>query len=230
MSKNKHKRFAENKIFPHLFQPTPQEMYEGDFHLKGKWNELFFKNDNPIIIEVGCGKGEYTLGLAGNNKDINYIGIDIKGARLWKGSKNAEQGGLKNVAFIRNKIEFLRSLFADNEISEIWITFPDPQKRKLKKRLTSARFLEVYAHILKSEGIIHLKTDSVLMHEFTKEIIELNKLDLLYTTDNLYSTDTDNEVTQIKTYYEQKFLEQEMNITYLKFKLNHQPPFDNPEE
>ena len=230
MSKNKHKRFAENETFPHLFQPTPQEMYEGDFHLKGKWNELFFKNNNPIIIEVGCGKGEYTIGLASNNKDINYIGIDIKGARLWKGSKNAEQEGLKNVAFIRNKIEFLRSLFADNEISEIWITFPDPQKRKMKKRLTSARFLEVYAHILKPEGIIHLKTDSVLMHEFTKEMIELNKLDLIYTTDNLYSTETDNEVTQIKTYYEQKFLEQEMNITYLNFKLNYQPPFDNPEE
>ena len=230
MGKNKHKRFAENETFSHLFQPTPQEMFKGDFHMKGKWNETFFKNDNPIIIEVGCGKGEYTIGLAANNKDINYIGIDIKGARLWKGSKNAEQEGLKNVAFIRNKIEFLRSLFADNEISEIWITFPDPQKRKMKKRLTSARFLEVYAHILKPEGMIHLKTDSVLMHEFTKEIIELNKLDLLYTTDNLYSTDTDNEVTQIKTYYEQKFLEQEMNITYLKFKLNHQPPFDNPEE
>ncbi len=229
MSKNKHKRFAENETFSHLFQPTPQEMFEGDFHLKGKWNESFFKNNNPIIIEVGCGKGEYTVGLAKRNPDKNYIGIDIKGPRLWKGSKIVKEDDMKNVAFIRNKIEFLRSLFADNEISEIWITFPDPQKRKMKKRLTSARFLEVYYHILKPEGLIHLKTDSVLMHEFTKEIIELNKIDLLYTTDNLYNTETDNEVTQIKTYYEQKFLEQEMNITYLKFKLNHQAPFDNPE-
>jgi len=229
MSKNKHKRFKENKTFSHLFQPSPQEMYEGDFSLKGKWNKDFFKNNNPVIIEVGCGKGEYTVGLAKQNSDINYIGIDIKGPRLWKGSKTVQEENMKNVAFIRNKIEFLKSFFAEDEISEIWITFPDPQKRKMKKRLTSARFLEIYSNILKPDGVIHLKTDSVLMHEFTKEIINLNNLELIYSTDNLYNTNLNNEVTQIKTYYEQKFIEEGLNITYLKFKLNNKLNLTNPE-
>ncbi|MCF6365402.1 MAG: tRNA (guanosine(46)-N7)-methyltransferase TrmB [Bacteroidales bacterium] len=229
MGKNKLKRFEENKTFLHLFQPSPQEMYEGDFHLKGCWNKKFFKNNNPIVLEVGCGKGEYTVGLAKKNKNINYIGIDIKGPRLWKGSKIVQEEDIKNVAFIRNKVEFLKSFFSENEIREIWITFPDPQKRKMKKRLTSARFLEIYSNILNHEGIIHLKTDSVLMHEFTKEIIQLNKLDLLYKTDNIYNTSTKNELTQIKTYYEQKFIEKGLKITYLKFKLNNKLNFENPE-
>lgn len=229
MGKNKHKRFAENKTFSHLFQPSPQEMFEKDFHLKGKWNTEFFKNQNPIVLEVGCGKGEYTTGLAEKNSDKNYIGIDIKGPRLWKGSKTVQETGMKNVAFIRNKVEFLKSFFAENEISEIWITFPDPQKRKLKKRLTSARFLEIYSGIMNPGGIINLKTDSVLMFKFTNEIIKLNKLNLIYSTDNLYDSDQDNELTQIKTYYEQAFLKEGLKITYIKFSLNIAGPYENPE-
>lgn len=229
MAKNKHKRFAENETFSHLFQPSAQEMFEGDFHLKGKWKTEFFKNNNPIILEVGCGKGDYTTALAEQNPDKNYIGIDIKGPRLWTGSKIAHEKKMKNVAFVRNKVEFLNSIFSKNEISEIWITFPDPQKRKLKKRLTSARFLEIYSNILKTEGAINLKTDSVLMHEFTKRIIKLNDLEASFSTDNLYSLDIDNELTQIQTYYEKKFLEQGMNITYIKFTTGNKLEFLNPE-
>ncbi|MCD4791777.1 MAG: tRNA (guanosine(46)-N7)-methyltransferase TrmB [Bacteroidales bacterium] len=228
MGKNKHKRFEECQTFSHLFQPSAQEMFEKDFYLKGKWNIEFFKNDKPIVLEIGCGKGEYTTGLAEKNPEKNYIGIDIKGARLWRGSKTVQEKGMKNVAFIRNKVEFLRSFFSEEEISEIWITFPDPQKRKLKKRLTSARFLEIYSNILKPDGIIHLKTDSVLMYGFTNKIIKFNKLNLIYSTDNLYNTDQYNELTQIKTYYEQAFLKEGLNITYLKFSLNNKPFYENP--
>jgi len=228
MAKNKHKRFAENETFSHLFQPSAQEMFEGDFHLKGKWNSNFFKNNNPIVLEVGCGKGDYTTALAEQNLDKNYIGIDIKGPRLWKGSKIAYEKEMKNVAFIRNKVEFLNSFFEKGEISEIWITFPDPQRRKLKKRLTSARFLEIYSNILNYDGAINLKTDSILMHEFTKRIIELNNLETFFFTDNLYSLSINNELTQIQTYYEKKFLQQGMNITYIKFTTGNKNKFINP--
>lgn len=229
MAKNKHRRFAENETFSHLFQPSAQEMFEGEFYLKGKWNSIFFKNDNPIVLEVGCGKGEYTTALAEQNPNKNYIGIDIKGPRLWTGSKIVKEKEMKNVAFIRNKVEFLNSFFEKDELSEIWITFPDPQRRKLKKRLTSARFLKIYSNILKTNGAINLKTDSVLMHEFTKRIIKLNKLETAFSTNNLYSLDIDNELTQIRTYYENKFLEQEMNITYIKFSTGNKTDFINPE-
>lgn len=229
MGKNKHRRFAENETFPHLFQPSAQEMFDGDFYLKGKWNSDFFKNNNPIILEVGCGKGEYTTYLAMQNPNKNYIGIDIKGPRLWTGSKIVQEKGLKNVAFIRNKVEFLTSFFSEDEISKIWITFPDPQKRKLKKRLTSARFLKIYSSILKKGATVNLKTDSVLMHEFTKIIIKLNELKTVFATDNLYSLDIDNELTQIQTYYEKKFLEQGINITYIQFLLGDKVDFENPE-
>ncbi len=229
MGKNKLKRFRENETFEHLFQPPAQEMFQNDFKLKGSWNKDFFKNDNPIILEVGCGKGEYTTGLARQYPEKNFIGMDIKGPRLWKGAKIVKEENLTNVAFIRNKIEFTGSFFAQNEISEIWITFPDPQIKKMKKRLTSARFLEVYSKILIPGGIIHLKTDSILLYEFTKEIIELNKLNLLFSSDNLYAQDAENDVTKIKTFYEQKFLKEGLNITYLKFSLNNQTAFINPD-
>lgn len=229
MGKNKHKRFEENKTFSFLFQPSAQEMYESDFHLKAKWNQEFFKNSNPIILEVGCGKGEYTTGLAEMNPDKNFIGIDIKGPRLWRGCKTVKEKEMKNVAFIRNKVEFLESFFNKNEISEIWITFPDPQPKKIKKRLTSARFLSIYSNIMKENGPVHLKTDSVLMYEFTQEIIQLNKLEMLRSCSDLYIEDEKSELTQIKTYYEKSFLEKGTKITYTKFVLNDKYHFINPE-
>lgn len=230
MGKNKLKRFQENETFEHLFQPSAKKMYKEDFELKGKWNNLFFKNNNPVIIEVGCGKGEYTVGLAQKYPEKNFTGIDIKGPRLWKGAKTVKERNLKNVAFIRNKVEFLNSFFSENEISEIWITFPDPQIKKMKKRLTSARFLEIYSKILKPSGIIHLKTDSILMYRFTKEIIKLNNLELIEETNDLYSHDITGEAKEIKTFYEQKFLEEGLKITYLQFNLNGKSDFLNPKE
>ena len=230
MGKNKLQRFAENETFKHLFQPSPKEMLTNDFFLKGKWNSDYFKNNHPIILEVGCGKGEYTVGLARKYKNKNFIGIDIKGPRLWRGSKTVKEENMKNVAFIRNKVEFSTSFFEKNEINEIWITFPDPQIKKMKKRLTSARFLKMYSEILNSRGIIHLKTDSVLMHEFTKEIIKINKLETVFETNDLYNSEISGEVKEIKTFYEQKFLEEGLKITYLQFKLNGKSNFVNPEE
>ena len=230
MGKNKLQRFAENETFKHLFQPSPKEMLTNDFFLKGKWNSDYFKNNHPIILEVGCGKGEYTVGLARKYKNKNFIGIDIKGSRLWRGSKTVKEENMKNVAFIRNKVEFSTSFFSENEISEIWITFPDPQIKKIKKRLTSARFLKMYSEILNSKGIIHLKTDSVLMHEFTKEIIKINKLETVFETNDLYNSEISGEVKEIKTFYEQIFLEEGLKITYLQFKLNGKSNFVNSEE
>jgi tRNA (guanine-N7-)-methyltransferase len=230
MSKNKLRRIAENETFDHLFQPSAQEMFEREFHLKGKWNENFFKNEHPITVEIGCGKGEYTVGLARKNKNKNYIGIDIKGPRLWRGSKTVKEEQLKNVAFIRNKIEFLSSFFSENEISELWITFPDPQIRKIKKRLTSARFLNIYKTLLKPNGIIHLKTDSKLMFDFTNEILSFNQSKPMFAVDNLYNSQIDNEVTQIKTFYEQKFLNEGIDITYMNFILEKEKKYTNPEE
>ncbi len=228
MGKNKLKRFKENETFEHLFQPSAKEMFTGNFFLKGKWNKEYFKNNNPIILEVGCGKGEYTVGLARKYPDKNFIGIDIKGPRLWRGAKNVKEENLRNVAFIRNKVEFLTSFFGENEISEIWITFPDPQLKKMKKRLTSARFLETYSKILIPGGIIHLKTDNFPLHEFSKEIIELNNLKLISKTDDLYSSDLNGTVKEIKTFYEKKFLEEGLKITYLQFNLNGKSDFENP--
>jgi tRNA (guanine-N7-)-methyltransferase len=229
MGKNKHKRFEENKTFTFLFQPSAQEMYEGDFYLKGKWKKEVFKNENPIVLEVGCGKGEYTTGLAKQNVSKNYIGIDIKGPRLWRGCKTVKENNLENVAFIRNKVEFLTSFFANNEISEIWITFPDPQPKKIKKRLTSARFLDVYSQILYPDGLIHLKTDSMLMYNFTNKIIDLNGLNKLQSTDDVYSETEDTDLTQIQTYYEKSFLKKGLKITYTKFALSKKEMYLNPE-
>jgi tRNA (guanine-N7-)-methyltransferase len=227
MGKNKLKRFLENNTFPHLFQPSPEIMYTHDFHLKGKWNSEFFKTNQPIILEVGCGKGEYTVGLAQRHPENNYIGIDIKGPRLWRGSKTVSEMGLHNVAFIRNKVEFLNSFFSENEIMEIWITFPDPQPVKFKKRLTSARFLEIYSKLLVHNGFIHLKTDSDLFYEFTHKIIKKNNLEIVYSTSDLYHSDYMAPEYDIKTFYEQKFLQINKKINYIKFSLNGKKTFSN---
>ncbi len=235
MAKNKLEKFKENESFKCLIQPTTEEVLRKDYHLKGKWGSEVFGNENPIILELGCGKGEYTIDLAERNPFFNYIGIDIKGARLWKGAKYATEHKLQNVAFIRTRIEFIESLFASDEISEIWLTFSDPQIGREKNRLTSPRFLTRYRSFLKSGGIIHLKTDSRYLHEYTKAMAEQNHLEILASAIDLYGEDHDrlyqstlesvsgrdaiDALFEVQTFYESQYLAQDIKITYLAFTL-----------
>lgn len=221
-SKNKLKRFRENETFSNVIQPERQEVLKG-FYLQGKWH-TFFKNKNPIILELGCGKGEYTIALAKKNKHINYIGIDIKGARLWRGAKTALQENLTNVAFLRTQIELIDLIFSENEISEIWITFPDPQTKytRTKHRLTNNVFLKKYHKILNEKGIIHLKTDSEFMHGYTLGLLHGEAHNVLYSHHNIYKNNhSPKEVIETQTFYEQQYLKQNKPITYIKFKLNY---------
>lgn len=223
MGKNKLQRFEENQTFKHLVQPTRREMLD-NFELKGKWNESFFRNQNPIVLELGCGKGEYTLGLSRNYPDKNFIGIDLKGARLWRGAKTVELENIQNVGFLRTQIELIDYAFAESEISEIWITFPDPQikfKRKIH-RLTHPEFLERYKKILQPNGFIHLKTDSEFLHGYTSGIIEANSYKTLISNHDIYNTSTHDlpeYLYSIQTHYEKMFLKEGKMITYLKFQL-----------
>lgn len=220
MGKNKLARFAENETFANLFQLTYEQVTKEGFALKGKWNKEFFKNDNPIVLELGCGKGEYTVGLAKKYPNKNFIGIDIKGARLWKGCKTSNEDKMTNVAFVRTHIQMIESYFAENEVSEIWITFPDPQLKKPNKRLTCERFLKLYKNILKQDGIVHLKTDSQELYEYTKdEVLIPSKREILYNTNDLYNSDFKEDVIEIQTFYEAMYLKIGKPITYLKFKL-----------
>lgn len=220
MTKRKLERFEEMKGFTNVLQPAFDEVYNKDFGLKGRWNRDFFGNYNPIILELGCGKGEYTVELARRFKDKNFIGIDIKGARIWKGAKKAIGETINNAAFLRTRIELINSFFDTNEIDEIWITFPDPQPKNKKKRLTSSRFLKSYQKFLKQYGFIHLKTDNEALFNYTMQIVNHNKLEIDYVTENLYESCNENEILSVKTYYENKFLEQGLKIYYLRFKLN----------
>ena len=224
MAKNKLKRFEENSTFPNLIQPKFEEVFRVDHAIKGKWNETFFKNDKPIVLELGCGKGEYTLGLAKQFPDKNFIGVDIKGARLWRGAKTAHESGMGNVAFVRTRIENITSFFGAGEVSEIWITFPDPQLKRINalKRLTSSTFLKLYKTILKPEGLIHLKTDSIELHRYTRTLVELNELKIHSCTDDLYSTAKDDPILSIRTFYEQLFLDKGFSITYICFELSNE--------
>jgi len=230
VGKNKLKRFAENETFENLIQPSFDKVFNTDYPLKGNWNKQFFKNQNPIILELGCGKGEYSVGLARMFPNKNFIGIDIKGARLWRGAKTALEDGLKNVGFIRTRIDHIKSFFAPNEVDEIWVTFPDPQPRpsKATKRLTSSRFLNYYANFLKPNGVIHLKTDNQMLHQYTKALVEQNNLKMHVCTNDLYAEVSDDPILGIKTFYEQQFLEQGLPITYIKFELSHGGPFHEP--
>jgi len=221
VGKNKLQRWAEMEGFPNVIQPQLKDILNKDHDLKGKWGSLQFKNKNPLVIELGCGRGEYTLGLGKMYPNINFIGIDIKGARLWRGAKSALNENLSNVAFLRTRIEFIKSFFEPGEVDEIWLTFPDPQlkRRRKNKRLTNAGFLNSYLEFLKPDGVIHLKTDSHELFQYTFDLLEYNNVKVLEALDNLYSGDYKNDILSIKTYYEQKFLEQGINITYLKFQL-----------
>ncbi len=219
--KDKLKKFRENETFDNLLQPTTAEVFRKDHPIKGNWGKEIFGNDNPIILELGCGKGEYTIALAEKFPENNYIGVDIKGARLWKGAKYATENGLKNVAFLRTRIEFIDSIFSQGEVSEIWLTFSDPQPNKPRKRLSSPLFLERYSHILKEDGIIHLKTDSQLLHEYTLETIEDENHILIEANNDIYGTKrADNDdILSVKTFYEKQFLAKGMAITYAKWRL-----------
>lgn len=219
-SKNKLKRFRENEAFTNVLQPSRNEILDG-FHLKSEWN-TFFKNNNPIVLELGCGKGEYTLALAKQNPDINYIGIDIKGARFWRGAKTALEDKLGNVAFLRTQIELIDLCFSESEVNEIWITFPDPQIKfkRTKHRLTNPEFLKKYQHILNDKGIVHLKTDSEFLHGYTLGVLQEGNHNIIYAHHNIYGNSySPEEATQIKTFYENRFLEQNKSITYIKFRI-----------
>lgn len=228
-SKNKLKRFAENLTFPCLLQPATSELLGRDHPMKGNWHREFFHNDNPIVLELGCGKGEYTVSLAERFPDRNFIGIDIKGARLWKGAGTATERNMTNVGFIRTRIEFIESLFASGEVSEIWITFADPQEKKARKRLTSPLFLTRYKHFLAEDGKIHLKTDSRLLHFYTLELARQNSLTVLAEDDDIYGHGTADETLSIKTFYEQSFLARGIAITYLCFRLDNRKPLEEPD-
>ena len=230
MGKKKLFRFAEMETFDHVIQASFDEVFQKDYKLKGNWNTDFFKNTNPIVLELGCGKGEYTVGLAKLNPNINYVGIDIKGARMWRGARTAKDDNMNNVAFVRTRIDLINSFFAPEEISEIWITFPDPQPKKSHKRLTSSRFLGYYQKFVKNDGIINLKPDSAELYAYTKKVVELNQLEVLADTDDLYRSTIVDEILSIRTFYEQQFLGKGKPITYLRFKLKNNIYLEEPEE
>ncbi len=222
-SKNKLKRFNENKTFQNVLEPTRDEVLNNALGYRGKWNEKFFKNKNPIILELGCGKGEYTVGLAQKYTDKNFIGIDIKGARFWRGAKTAIEDGMNNVGFIRTQIELVDHIFAEGEVDEIWITFPDPQikYKRTKHRMTNTVFLQRYKKILKPDGIMHLKTDSEFMHGYTLGLLHGEGHEVLYANHNVYHQEGSPEVvTAIQTFYEKQYLEKNKPITYIQFKIS----------
>lgn len=221
-SKNKLKRFNENQTFSNVIQPTREEVVSGNFMFKGKWNSDFFKNDNPIIVELGCGKGEYTVELAKKYPNTNFIGIDIKGARFWRGAKTSVEEQMNNTAFVRTQIELIGDIFSEKEIDEIWITFPDPQikYKRTKHRLTNSGFLQKYKKVLKEDGVVNLKTDSEFMHGYTLGLLHGEGHEVLYANHNVYVNEGAPEVvTSIQTFYEKQYLEINKAITYIKFKI-----------
>lgn len=229
MGKNKLSKFADMDSFKHVFQYPFAVLKDKGFEMKGRWNELFFKNDNPIVLELGCGKGEYAVGLAQLFPDKNFIGIDIKGSRMWTGAKQSLDENLTNVAFLRTHIELLHYFFGENEVSEIWITFPDPQMNKVSRRMTSTRFMKDYRKMLKSDGIIHLKTDSNFMYTYTNALIEKNDLPVLFETEDLYNSGLADEILNIRTYYEQQWLSRGLSIKYIKFECPERKEWVEPE-
>jgi tRNA (guanine-N7-)-methyltransferase len=221
MAKNKLRKWGHMAGMPHVFQASGKEWITTNFHLKGKWQSGFFKNNHPLILELGCGKGEYTVELAQRFPEKNFIGIDIKGARMFEGARQSLNSEMNNVAFLRTRIDFITSFFAPGEVSEIWLTFSDPQPKKEKKRLTSSLFIERYRQILKPGGIIHVKTDSDLLYEFTLDEIKKRNYHLLYQVNNLYESEINDEdlksILHIRTFYEEMWLAKGIAIKYVRF-------------
>jgi len=219
MSKSKLEKFVELKSFHHVIELSFKDVLNKDYYLKNNWNKVFFKNNNEIILEIGCGKGEYTIALAEKYPQKNFIGIDIKGNRIWKGATFAKQKNLSNVCFIRTHIEFIESIFSKNEISQIWLPFPDPQMKKFRKRLVSTRFLTMYLNILDKDGIIHLKTDSNFLYHYVDALMKGNNITPIFKTNDLYKNPIFKDALLIKTHYEKQFINMGIPIKFIQFKL-----------
>ncbi len=227
MGKNKLARFAENLDFKHVVQPTFEELVQGRFPLKGRWNAGFFTREAPLVLELGCGRGEYTVGLAALRPERNYLGVDIKGARIWRGARNAKEAGLTNVGFLRTHVDHITRCFGAREVDEIWLTFSDPQIGKPRKRLTSPLFLERYKQILKPGGLVHLKTDSPVLYAYTLEMIAAHGLRIHEQSAEVYAdlvhraSPEEQAVLSIRTYYEQMWLAEGRTIHYVRFDLDN---------
>jgi tRNA (guanine-N7-)-methyltransferase len=229
MGKNKLKKFGELEELPHVFQLRYDEVNSGaECPMKGQWSR-FFGNDNPVVVELGCGRGEYTVELAKRYPDRNYIGVDVKGARLWAGAKESWLAGMKNVAFIRTNIEMITHCFAAGEVSEIWLTFPDPQMKKRSKRLTSVDMMQKYETLLREDGTIHLKTDSNFMFTYTMAMADENLLPVKACNNDIYNNLPVDNVLSIKTYYEQQWLARGLTIKYLAFGIVHRGEWKEPD-
>lgn len=229
MGKNKLKKFRDMETIDFVFQYPFSVLNDKGFPLRGKWHEEFFGNSNPIVLELGCGKGEYTVGLARRYRDKNFIGVDIKGARMWTGASQARAEGLDNVAFLRTNIELIDRFFTPGEVSEIWITFPDPQMKKVRKRLTSTRFLNLYREIAVDRALIHLKSDSPFLYTYTRQLVNDNSLPTHIDTDNLYNSGIADDILSIRTFYEQQWLSRGLSIKYIKFELPREGELVEPD-
>lgn len=229
MSKGKLAKFADMASYPHVFEYPYSAAEEVPFDMKGRWGEMFFGNDRPIVLELGCGRGEYTVGLGRLFPEKNFIGVDIKGARMWSGATESLRAGMKNVAFLRTNIEIIDRFFAQGEVSEIWLTFSDPQMKKATKRLTSTYFMERYRRFLRPDGLIHLKTDSRFMFTYTRFMLEANGLSPEVITEDLYHSGLADDILGIRTYYEQQWLDRGLNIKYIRFRLPQEGMLKEPE-
>ena len=230
MAKNKLKKFAEMAEFKCVLQYPREELLRLGFPHAGKWNGDIFERHSPIVLELGCGRGEYTVALARNEQNRNFIGIDIKGARMWTGAKQVEESNIGNAAFLRCEIENIDKFFTHGEVEELWITFPDPQMKKSRKRLTSTRFLSLYRKIMKADGIVNLKTDSPFLYEYTRRLVESNGFEVLVCTDDLYGSGIADATTSIKTYYEQQWLARGKKIKLISFRLSAEGELIEPRE